>query len=189
MCLCRCERGRALIPSSRCRLRGRRCRGCGTRFPRRLAPHMRDVRDKRCNTSCDKRNKRQDYSAYRCSGHNKHAGLIDGYQHSLVKPALIFSRHQVRPAGNLSVRRVDQAPPKARTLGGRAGRRLPPKVLESIRRQLCVTHGVLDVPVPEICLQRPGVVALVGRARGASVPRCASLWRPQSRRIDPIIQV
>src|SRR5262245_49985416 len=37
--------------------------------------------------------------------------------------------------------------------------RSAPEVLEPKRRQLGVAHRVLDVLVPEICLQRAGIVA------------------------------
>jgi hypothetical protein len=52
---------------------------------------------------------------------------------------------------------------------GRPGR-LPPEVLKSIRRQLGVSHCVLDIPVTEIGLQRPRIVALVGQSEAAGVP-------------------
>jgi hypothetical protein len=39
-----------------------------------------------------------------------------------------------------------------------ATNRLSPEVLEPIRRQLGVTHSVLDVAMAEPRLQRPGVV-------------------------------
>ena len=44
-----------------------------------------------------------------------------------------------------------------------------PKVLESGRRQLGVAHGVLDVPVPEIGLQRPRIDAVIGELEAAGV--------------------
>src|SRR5262245_7132829 len=44
-----------------------------------------------------------------------------------------------------------------------------PEVLEPVRRQLRVAHRVLDVLVPEICLQRPRVVASVGERVAGSV--------------------
>ena len=46
---------------------------------------------------------------------------------------------------------------------------LAPEVLEPVRRQLGVAHRVLDVLVPEPCLQRPGVVAGVGPRVAATV--------------------
>src|SRR5262249_39309543 len=39
---------------------------------------------------------------------------------------------------------------------------IPPKVLEPVGRQFGVPDRVLDVPVPEVVLQRPRVVAIVG---------------------------
>jgi len=64
--------------------------------------------------------------------------------------------------------------------------RLSTKVLEPIRRQLGVAHGMLDVPVAEIGLQGAGVVALVGHrmpfadsetARGESKPKAGTSER------------
>ena len=49
--------------------------------------------------------------------------------------------------------------------GHRCG--LTPEVLEPIRRQLGVTHGVLDVFVAEPRLQRPRVVAGIGQGVAA----------------------
>jgi len=37
-----------------------------------------------------------------------------------------------------------------------------PKPLEPVGRQLRVAHGVLDVLVPQVVLEGPGVVAVVG---------------------------
>jgi hypothetical protein len=56
----RCERGRALISSARCRWRNRRRRGCSARFNLWLAPYVRDAEDKRCTTCCNKRDGRHD---------------------------------------------------------------------------------------------------------------------------------
>jgi hypothetical protein len=47
---------------------------------------------------------------------------------------------------------------------------LSPEVLKSIRRKFCVTHRVLDIPMTEPSLQRPGVVAGVGQGIAAGVP-------------------
>ena len=43
--------------------------------------------------------------------------------------------------------------------------------LEAGRRQLGVAHGVLDVAVPEIGLQRPGIDAVIGELEAAGVPQ------------------
>src|ERR1035437_1948986 len=48
-------------------------------------------------------------------------------------------------------------------------RSLPPEVFEAIRRQLCVAHGVLNVPVTEIGLQRPRIVPPVSQSEAAGV--------------------
>ena len=46
---------------------------------------------------------------------------------------------------------------------------LPPEVLEPVRRQLGVAHGVLDIFVAQIGLQRPRIVALVGQREAAGM--------------------
>src|SRR5262245_136684 len=53
-----------------------------------------------------------------------------------------------------------------------------PEVLKPVRRQLGVAHRVLDVLVPEPCLQRPGVVAGVGQRVAAAMPQHVRMeWR------------
>ena len=47
----------------------------------------------------------------------------------------------------------------------------PPKISKPRRRQLSVPHGVLDVAVPEVRLQGPRVVPLVGQRVSACVPK------------------
>ena len=44
-----------------------------------------------------------------------------------------------------------------------------PEVLEPRRRQFCIAYDVLNVAMPEICLQRPGVDAIIRELKGASV--------------------
>src|SRR5262245_8258476 len=46
-----------------------------------------------------------------------------------------------------------------------------PEVFEARRRQLRVAHGVLDVAVTEIRLQRAGIDALVGEVKSAGMPQ------------------
>jgi len=46
---------------------------------------------------------------------------------------------------------------------------LLPEVLEPIRGQLGVAHGVLDVLVAEVGLQRPGVVPCIGQGEAAGM--------------------
>jgi hypothetical protein len=48
--------------------------------------------------------------------------------------------------------------------------RLSPEVLEPVRGQLGVAHRVLDVLVAEPRLQRPGVVAGIGKRVAARTP-------------------
>jgi hypothetical protein len=52
-----------------------------------------------------------------------------------------------------------------------ATNRLSPEVLEPVRRQLGVAHGVLDVFVAEPRLQCPGVVAGISKRVAATVPQ------------------
>src|SRR5262245_42729638 len=47
----------------------------------------------------------------------------------------------------------------------------PPKVLETVGRHLGVPDRVLDVLVPEVVLQRPRVVAIVGELKPTSVAK------------------
>ena len=51
------------------------------------------------------------------------------------------------------------------------GRVSPPEVFETIRCQLGVAHGVLDVAVAEVGLKCPRVVPLVGQRVAAAVPQ------------------
>jgi hypothetical protein len=44
-----------------------------------------------------------------------------------------------------------------------------PETFESVCRQLRITHGVLNVPMTEVVLDRPCVVALVGKLEAAGV--------------------
>src|SRR5262245_20803516 len=44
-------------------------------------------------------------------------------------------------------------------------RSAPPKVLEPVGRHFGVAHRVLNVLVPEIVLQGPGVVAIIGELK------------------------
>src|SRR5262249_28786437 len=60
-----------------------------------------------------------------------------------------------------------------------------PKVLEPVGRHFGVSDRVLDVLVPEVVLQRPRVVAIVGELETAGVS-CAggsemASWRPRRR--------
>src|ERR1700674_1982124 len=59
----------------------------------------------------------------------------------------------------------------SRSAASTPGKLLAPKVLEPCRRQLGVAHRVLDVPVPEIGLQRPRVMAAVGKRIATGVPQ------------------
>ena len=49
-------------------------------------------------------------------------------------------------------------------------RLIPPKILETGRRQLGVPHRVLNILVAEICLQSPGVDALVRQRVATRMP-------------------
>jgi hypothetical protein len=48
---------------------------------------------------------------------------------------------------------------------------LSPEVLEAIWRQLGVAHHLLDIPMTEIGLQGPRIVALVGQSEATGVPQ------------------
>ena len=44
---------------------------------------------------------------------------------------------------------------------------VPPELLETVRPQLCVAHGVLDIFVPEVGLQGPRIVAGICQSEAA----------------------
>ena len=46
---------------------------------------------------------------------------------------------------------------------------LSPEILEPARRQLSIAHGLPDIPVPEVSLQRSSIVALVGQRKATGV--------------------
>jgi hypothetical protein len=46
-----------------------------------------------------------------------------------------------------------------------------PEVTEAVEGKLGVANGVLNILVPEIVLQRSGVVAIIGELEAASVPQ------------------
>ena len=52
-----------------------------------------------------------------------------------------------------------------------------PEVLEAGRRRLGVAHRMLDVAVPEISLQRPGIDAVIGELEAACVPQHVRMHR------------
>ena len=54
---------------------------------------------------------------------------------------------------------------------------LPPEVLEPSRRQLGVSHRVLDVAVAEVSLQRSRIVALVGQRKTTGVAQHVRMSR------------
>ena len=63
---------------------------------------------------------------------------------------VVFFEREDLPCGA-----VDPAPPSS----------VPPKVLESVGRHFGVSDGVLNVLVPEVMLQRPRVVAIIGELK------------------------
>src|SRR5271170_3434390 len=48
---------------------------------------------------------------------------------------------------------------------------VPPEILEAIRRQFAVAHGVRDVAVAEVVLKAPRIHALVRQLVAAGVPQ------------------
>src|SRR5262249_22965690 len=48
---------------------------------------------------------------------------------------------------------------------------IPPKILESVGRHFGVSDGVLNVLVPEVMLQSPRVVAVVGELESAGMAK------------------
>lgn len=55
------------------------------------------------------------------------------------------------------------------TVAARGGMSVTPKALEAIRRQLGIPHGVRDVPVSEVVLDRARVPSLVGELEAVSM--------------------
>ena len=53
----------------------------------------------------------------------------------------------------------------------------PPEILEPIRGQLRVAHGVLDVFVPKPSLQCTGVVTRIGKGKAAAMPEHVRVHR------------
>lgn len=45
-----------------------------------------------------------------------------------------------------------------------------PKIFESLRTQFRIAHGVRDVPMPQVLLNRPRVVPLIGKLVAGGVP-------------------
>ena len=56
------------------------------------------------------------------------------------------------------------------------------RILKTIRRQLGVARRVLDVPMPEPCLQRSGVAAGVGKREAAAVVQRTEGYAGRDRR-------
>jgi hypothetical protein len=52
-----------------------------------------------------------------------------------------------------------------------ASRSVLPETLETIGRQRCVSRRVLDIAVPQIGLQRAGIVTVIGELIAAGVPQ------------------
>src|SRR5262249_50073633 len=73
-------------------------------------------------------------------------------------------------------RRPEAAAPRCPSL-----RSAPPKVLEPVRRHLGVLDSVLDVLVPEVVLQSPCVVAIIGELKTTGMAQLSSYqsyWLP-----------
>jgi hypothetical protein len=62
--------------------------------------------------------------------------------------------------------------------------RSSPEVFEPARRQLGVSHRVLDVAVAEVSLQRPRIVALVGQRKAARVAQHVRMSRKAQLGLD-----
>jgi hypothetical protein len=60
-------------------------------------------------------------------------------------------------------------------IGQRSSVLIPPKSLEPILRQLSVSRGVLNVFVPEISLERAGILAVVRQLVAAGVAKHVSM--------------
>ena len=87
----------------------------------------------------------------------------------LARPALgeaywaYVSRPWVSPSAQASHIKCQQNSP--------LGLLILPKILKSFGRQLSVSNGVLDIFVPEVMLQRPGILTIVGELEPASMAK------------------
>src|SRR5262249_61422625 len=81
-------------------------------------------------------------------------------------PVLTYSIDPTVAAASLSAREMMR-----RTQSGLNGCLIAPEVFEPVRRQLGVTHRVLDVLVAEPCLQRPRTVPGIGQGVAAGMPQ------------------
>jgi hypothetical protein len=88
---------------------------------------------------------------------------------ALTRPALgeaywaYVSRPWVSPSAQASHIKCQQNSP--------LGLLILPKILKSFGRQLSVSNGVLDIFVPEVMLQRPGILTIVGELEPASMAK------------------
>src|SRR3974390_3282428 len=63
-----------------------------------------------------------------------------------------------------------------------ASARLPPKIFDPRRRQFGIAHGVLNILVTKVRLQRSGIMSLVGERVAAGVPEHVRMdFEPQPR--------
>lgn len=60
-----------------------------------------------------------------------------------------------------------------------------PKIPEPIRRQLGVPHRVLDVLVPQVVLDRPGVVPVVRQLEPTPMPQHVRMYREVEAGLAP----
>lgn len=46
-----------------------------------------------------------------------------------------------------------------------------PEILEAVRRKLAIPDGVLDISMAHVALDRPRIVAVIGKAEAGRVPK------------------
>ena len=101
--------------------------------------------------------------------------------HSKRPPASVVGRcgkSPVLPGGAFPFARLMPA-------GARA---ISEKFFEPLRRQGCIARGVLNVAMPEIGLNRPGVVTVVGKLIAAGVAQHMSVGLDTQLRRGPLHQ-
>ncbi len=52
-----------------------------------------------------------------------------------------------------------------------------PKILEPLRAQLRVAYGVMDILVPQVVLDRPGIMPVIGQLETGGMPQHVRMHR------------
>src|SRR5262249_15957184 len=101
--------------------------------------------------------------------HSAQDASASGRVISTIWRVVLFER-----TGGSSVRREDPAPPSS----------VPPKILEAVGRHVGVPDRVLNVLVPEVVLQGPRVVAVVGQLEPTGMAKRTAERMPSACRLS-----